>query len=213
LISKEVMDAFLGPYSGQVSLITTVILLTVYIRWRGQKWSSMGLKSLPGRRAKLMVIPQAMMLFGAVLVIIISLTKGLDAIGLTFLSETSESELARFGDISGNLRMYLTLIALSWIGAGFGEEMFFRGFLLTRLQTVFQGFRFAPILAVVLGALLFGGVHFYAQGLAGFVNAGVIGLIFGTFFVRSKNNLWPLIVVHGFINSLGFTLDFLGLAG
>lgn len=210
LLSKEIMEPFLGPYSGQVSLITTIILLTLYIRLRGQSWSSMGLRPLPGRKAKLLVIPQAILILITVLVIIISLTKGLDAIGLTFLSDTSESEVARFGDISGNLRMYLTLIALSWIGAAFCEEMFFRGFLITRLQTVFQGFRFAPILAVALAALLFGAVHFYAQGLAGLVNAGVIGLIFGTYFLLYKVNLWPLVLVHGFINSIGFTIDFLG---
>ena len=118
--------------------------------------------------------------------------------------------MARFGDISGNLRIYLTLIALSWIDAGFCEEMFFRGFLNTRLQTVFQGFRFAPILAVALAALLFGSVHIYSQGLAGLVNAGVIGLILGTYFLLYKGNLWPLVLVHDFINSLGFTVDFLG---
>jgi len=193
-----------------VSLIITIIVLTLYIRWRGQNWSSMGLRPLPGRKAKLLIIPQAILILIAVLLIIISLTKGLDAIGLTFMSETTESEVARFGDISGNLRMYLTLIALSWIGAAFGEEMFFRGFLITRFQTVFLGIKFASIFVILLPALLFGAVHISSQGLAGLVNAGVIGLIFGTFFLLSKGNLWPLVLVHGFINSLGFTIDFLG---
>jgi len=46
--------------------------------------------------------------------------------------------------------------------------------------------------------------------LTGLVNAGVIGLIFGTFFLLYKRNLWPLVLAHGFINSLGFTSEFMG---
>lgn len=106
--------------------------------------------------------------------------------------------------------MYLTLIALSWISAGFGEEMFFRGFLITRLQAVFGGFRLASVVAVFLAALFFGYVHVYYQGLTGLINAGVIGLIFGTYFLLYKRNLWPLVLAHGFINSLGFTSEFMG---
>ena len=210
LISKKVMDPYWGPYSGPGTLITTLVLLTLYIRQRGLNWSSMGLRPLPGLKAKLMVIPQALLILLAVLIIILSLTKGLEAIGLTFLSETPEGEVARFGNIEGNLQMYITLIALSWISAGFGEEMFFRGFLISRFQTIFDSNKYSSILAVLLPALLFGGVHFYSQGLAGFVNAGTIGLIFGTFFLRYKGNLWPLILTHGFINSIGFTVDFFG---
>jgi len=210
LISKEVMDPFWGPYSGPGTLITTLVLLTLYMRLRGKNWSSMGLVRLPSLKEKLMVIPQAFLILITVLVIILSLTKGLEAIGLTFLSETPEGEVARFGEIAGNLRMYITLIALSWISAGFGEEMFFRAFLITRFQTIFDGSKYSSIIAVLLPALLFGAVHFYSQGLAGFVNAGTIGLIFGIFFLRYKGNLWPLILTHGFINSIGFTVDYLG---
>jgi membrane protease YdiL (CAAX protease family) len=102
------------------------------------------------------------------------------------------------------------LIALSWISAGFGEEMFFRGFLISRLQTSFNGIKFASAISVLLAALLFGYVHFYYQGLAGLVNAGVIGVIFGVYFLIFKRNLWPLVIAHGFINSLGFTSEFMG---
>lgn len=51
LISKEVADPFLGPYSGTVTLITTLILLTAYMSLRGQNWSSMGLRPLPSLKS------------------------------------------------------------------------------------------------------------------------------------------------------------------
>lgn len=118
--------------------------------------------------------------------------------------------MERWGDIAGNLRLYLLMLAISWISGAFAEEMFFRGFLITRLQTVLESTKFASVLAVLLPALLFGYVHVYYQGLHGFVNAGIVGLIFGTLFLLYKRNLWPLVLAHGFINSLGFTAEFMG---
>lgn len=210
LVSKEVMDPFFGSYAGPASLITTLIILSIYIRRRDQHWSSMGLRRLPGLKTKLLVIPQAAAVFITVLLSIVLLTKGLDALSLTFMSEPIEGETERWGEVQGNLQLYLILIALSWVSAGFGEEMFFRGFLITRLLTAFSGFKLSPAISVLLAALLFGYVHFYYQGLAGLVNAGVIGVIFGIYFLLYKQNLWPLVVAHGFINSLGFTSEFMG---
>ena len=180
------MDSLLGACSGPATLITTLILLTIYMNRQGEKWASLGLRALPGAKAKLLLLPQAFLIFVSVLATITLLTKGLESIGLHFMSETPEGEMERWGDIEGNLQQYLILIALSWISAGFGEEMFFRGFVITRLQTVFNGTRLASALAVLLSALLFGYVHFYYQGLTGLVNAGVIGLIFGAFFLLYK---------------------------
>lgn len=210
LASKEIADPFLGPYSGPATLVATLVLLTVYLSMRGENWASLGLRGLPGTKAKLLIVPQVILVFFAVLTTITLLTKGLEAIGLPFMSEPIEGEKERWGDVEGNLRMYLILIGLSWISAGFGEEMFFRGFVITRLQITFRGFKLASVYAVVLSALIFGYVHFYYQGLAGFVNATVIGLIFGAAFLLYKRNLWPLIFAHGFINSLGFTAEFMG---
>lgn len=211
LVSKEIMDPFFGAYSGPASLITTLIILTIYMRRAGQTWSSMGLRTLPVLKEKLMVLPQALAIFVTVLISIVILTKGLEAVGITFMSEPIEGEIDRWGDIQGDLQMYVILITLSLVSAGFGEEMFFRGFLITRLKTVFSDIYLSSAISVLLAALLFGYMHVYYQGLVGLVNGGIIGVIFGTYFLLYKRNLWPLIIAHGFINSLGFTSEFLGI--
>ncbi len=210
LVSKDLMDPYFGAYSGPASLITSLIILTLYIHNAGQSWRSMGLLNLPGLKAKFLLIPQALAIFVSVLVIIVILTRGLETAGFTFMSEPIEGETERWGDIQGNLQLYLILITLSWVSAGFGEEMFFRGFLITRLKTVLGDIYLSSVLSVLFAALMFGYVHIYYQGLAGFVNAGVIGIIFGTYFLLYKHNLWPLVIAHGFINSLGFTSEFMG---
>jgi len=204
------MDPYFGAYAGPASLIITLVILTIYIRQAGQSWSSMGLRNLPGLNAKFLVLPQAFAIFVTVLAIIVILTRALEVVGFTFMSEPIEGETERWGDIQGNFQLYLVLIALSWVSAGFGEEMFFRGFLVTRLKTVFSDIYFSSTVSVLLAALIFGYVHIYYQGLTGFVNAGVIGIIFGTYFLLYRNNLWPLVIAHGFINSLGFTSEFMG---
>jgi len=117
LISKQMTDSFLGAYSGPATLITTLILLTIYMHKQGEKWASMGLRALPGAKAKLLLLPQAFLIFVVVLATIVLLTKGLESIGLHFMSETPEGEMERWGDIEGNLQQYLILIALSWIGS------------------------------------------------------------------------------------------------
>ena len=64
----------------------------------------------------------------------------------------------------------------------------------------------------VAAALFFGYRHAYYQGLYGFVATGAVGAGLGFFYIWiGKRNLLPQILAHGYMNSLGFTLRFLGL--
>lgn len=209
LTLKRVMDPIFWRFAGPVSLITTLVLLTIYMRFRGLNWAQMGLRPLPGIRAKLMLIPQALLTFVAFSVVIAIVLVGGQAIGWEFLSQIPAGVEERWGDIEGSLPNYLLWMAIVWTAAAFGEEMFFRGFLITRLETAFKGIPFAAVLAVVLPALLFGYAHMYYQGLRGLITTGAIALVFGAMFLLFKRNLWPIIIVHGFIDSLGMTARYM----
>jgi len=50
-------------------------------------------------------------------------------------------QVARFADLPGNLPLLLTLLPVAWLIAAFGEEIFFRGFLMTTIAEVLPGFR------------------------------------------------------------------------
>ena len=65
------------------------------------------------------------------------------------------------------------------------------------------------MLALLIPAVIFGYGHFYYQGWGGAVVTCAIGLAFGVMFLLFKRNLWPLVLLHGVIDTLTFTAIFM----
>lgn len=209
MASKFLINQFTWAFSGPISLLMTLAILTLYLRSRGLDWTDMGLRTLPGIKAKLLVIPQAFLTFLAFAAVVAPVLILGEALGWEFLTEEPPGVEERWGNVRGNLPMYLLWLVIVWTAAAFGEEMFFRGYLITRLQDLFSDIKFGNALAVITPALLFGLAHIYYQGLRGLVITGLIGLAFGTMFLLFKRNLWPLILWHGIIDTLTFTAMFM----
>ena len=209
LLSKYLMSLFFWRYAGPASLLLTLALLTAYLRARGSGWSAMGLIPLSGWRAKLKVLPQAGLTLIAFAVVVALTTIVGPAIGLEFLTEIPAGVEGRWGDVTGNVSQYLLWLGIVWTAAAFGEEMFFRGYLITRLQQLFAGGWSGAVFAIAVSALIFGYGHFYYQGWRGAVVTCGIGLAFGSMFLLFKRNLWPLILLHGVIDTLTFTAIFM----
>jgi membrane protease YdiL (CAAX protease family) len=81
------------------------------------------------------------------------------------------------------------------VGAGFGEETVFRGFMFERLGKLFGSGGGAKTLIVLLAAGWFGLVHYPVQGLAGVQQATIVGLVFGTIFAVT-GRIWMLMFAH-----------------
>jgi hypothetical protein len=81
------------------------------------------------------------------------------------------------------------------VGAGFGEETVFRGFLFERLGKLFGRGVGARVAIVLLTSALFGVIHYPVQGLAGTEQAIITGLVFGTIF-SITGRIWPLVFAH-----------------
>ena len=208
---KVLVDPFLWKFAGPISLMTTIILLTIYMRVRGRAWAQTGLPPLIGPRAKLMLIPQMLLAMAGIAAAGLSIQYGATALGYDFMNTIPEGVEDRWGAIRGNLLVYLLWLGVIWTSAAFGEEMFFRGFLITQFQEVFRNISGASVLAVILPALLFGYLHYDNQGLRGALPAGAIGLAFGVLFLAFRKNLWPLIAVHGFVDTIGMTMLYLNM--
>ena len=103
--------------------------------------------------------------------------------------------------------MYLPLI---WGFAALGEEVSYRGYLLNRAAQAGGASTGAYWLAVLITAVLFGYGHYY-KGPAGVVDSGMAGLVLGAAYLLAGRNLWVTILAHGFIDTFGLGMAYLGL--
>ena len=96
-----------------------------------------------------------------------------------------------------------------WIFAAFGEEIGYRGYLITRAADAGDRSRAAYWAGVLIVSVLFGYGHYY-KGPAGVLDSGMAGLILGATFILSGRNLWACILAHGFIDTFALVTLFLG---
>jgi len=117
--------------------------------------------------------------------------------------------LARFDGLKGNEMLYLEILPMVWVSAGFTEEMLFRGFLFNRLLMILGRGPLPFCLAAVIQAALFGLGHIY-QGWPGVVQIAFISLFLLAASRVLKGNLWPAILMHGLLDSVSLALVVLG---
>lgn len=211
IVLKLVLDQLVWKFAGPVTLVITLSLATLYLHRRGESWHGLGLRRPAGWKSWLLILPQAALGIVAILGTGVGVTAVGEAVGLWNTDMPAEGIQARWGDIQGNLHIYLLWMVLAWVSGGLFEELFFRGFMVSRLKLAFGGSVLASVFAVLLPALVFGYGHFYYQGLRGLVVTGMIGVTLGTLYLLYKRNLWPLILAHGAVDSLAFTAMYLDL--
>lgn len=203
--SKALVLEWTPKYAGPITLILTLVVLTLYMHRQGRTWAQYGLKPLVGIKPKLMVLPQAVIVFVAFALAVGTVLVLANVFQISALIEVSDGVESRFGEVRGNLPKYLMWLGIVWVSAAFGEEMFFRGYLITRLQEALPSSALATVIAILIPALIFGFGHYHYQGIRGFIMTSLIGLAFGVSYLLLKKNLWPIILVHGVINTLSFT--------
>ena len=93
---------------------------------------------------------------------------------------------------------FLILAAVSLI-VGFGEELVFRGYILSRWRAM-SG---SATQAVAVSAILFAIVHAY-QGLTGILHAALLGFIYGLAFLYMRR-LWPLVIAHALMDFISLS--------
>lgn len=111
--------------------------------------------------------------------------------------------------IQGHPLVALEWLLVVWTFAAFGEEVAYRGYLLTRAAEAGGLSRLAWGAAIFVSAVLFGYGHYY-KGPSGMVDSGFAGLILAGSFVLSRRNLWVCVLAHGFIDTFAVVTAFLG---
>ena len=112
-------------------------------------------------------------------------------------------------EIAGNVKMVLFALLLVWTFAAFGEEIAYRGYLLTRAADIGGRSTTAYWIGIVFISILFGYGHYY-KGPSGIIDSGIAGLILGTAYMVAGRNLWACILTHGFIDTFAVIDAFFG---
>lgn len=113
----------------------------------------------------------------------------------------ARQDVSGFESIEGNLAGLLGMLVLSWSVAAVGEEVAYRGYILTRMSELFRG-RWCIWAAVLLSSGLFGLAH-TEQGAVGVALSFIDGVAFALIRLRT-GTLWAAILAHGFMNTIGF---------
>ena len=96
------------------------------------------------------------------------------------------------------------------VGAGFGEETLWRGYLFERFAKSIGRHPWAKAVAVVVSSVLFGGVHVFDQGVPGVQQATFVGLIYGTIYAW-RGGLPLLMIAHAAFDLTALVLIYHGL--
>ena len=100
-----------------------------------------------------------------------------------------------FHYLAGNRAALPGMLYAVIIGAGFGEETMFRGYLFERFGKLFGQSLASKTVTVLITSVWFGLAHYSLQGVAGTEQAFITGLVFGTIFATT-GRIWMLMVAH-----------------
>ena len=180
------------------------LLYVIFILWSSKgDWKSFG---LDWSKFSISMVCKAF----AYAICIVLVTDIFISPSLTHLYNES-SEIEQFNSIQGNTFQYIIFIIVGWINGGFGEELFYRGFMMKRIGNFLNDENWGWIIGLVITSVVFGLVHQY-QGMSGVISTGIVGFMIGVIYFRNRTNLLLCILIHGLIDTIGITLLYTGNA-
>jgi membrane protease YdiL (CAAX protease family) len=176
----------------------SAILVLVWARWSRTPWEEIGYVRPKSWIGDLLVG----LAFGSVLKMVMK------SVVMPLLGADPINSAYHY--LAGNSAAIPSTLYLVIVGAGFGEETFFRGFLFERLGKIFGRSVSARVVIVLLTSVWFGLVHYPVQGLAGAQQAAIFGLVFGTIFA-AKGRLWMLMCAHAAFDLTAYAIIYWNL--
>lgn len=200
LLVKDIADRLSVIGAGSIAMWCGIFVATYFMKKQDITWKSRGFNLPTDGRSLFKSIGIAIL----IVVIVLAFMAAVVPIISSALDVTiPKSSTDRFEFLLGNpLYLAIYLLVVIWIGAAIGEELLMRGFLLNSLMSLFGERKAGIFSAVVLQATIFGMLHI-SQGIPGIISTGVVAVIFALVYLYNGRKLFPLIIAHGLINSLG----------
>ena len=165
----------------------SAILVLVWAHWSRTPWRQLGLaRPRSWGRVIAIGVPSGI-LFKLVLKIVVMPLLGAPATN------------ARCHYLTGNTAALPLMLYMVVVGAGFGEEMVFRGYLFERMRHLLGPGRGALVLTIAVTSAFFAGAHYYDQGWPGVEQAAVTGVVFGMIYALTRR-LWIPMIAHAFFD-------------
>jgi uncharacterized protein len=195
---------FVGDGAGWIPLSKTPFLFLigwVSLRLRGLRWKDLGFWLASNWRSHVLIGIAAGVAFWLLEYFVEN--------PLLYAIAGRYPDLSDFKDVVGNLQLLAILLVANIVLAGFGEEMVWRGYALSRVAEVI-GTRWSWALSIVLVNAAFGLAHSY-QGESGAIQAAVQGVLLGILYLRTGRNLVAPICAHIIANTCDFIMIYAGL--
>ena len=185
-------------------IISILIIIANYVEYEGKPFSALGFQREKFTVKNILVLAPLVAL-GLFVFYVFALVPGITKLTGVPIDYSS------FDQLRGNLPACLIALLLVWATAGFGEEIIFRGYFMRQFVKFFGESKVSIILNIVLLACFFGFMHSY-QGITGQLVAGVVGGLLALIFYLRKYDLWFVIAVHGFFDTMAIICIYFGLA-
>jgi membrane protease YdiL (CAAX protease family) len=177
----------------EVPILTAIAILSLRARTHGWNWSLIGIRRPDSWRR--------------VIVVAVAIAAIRHLLGSFVIDPLTEhwwppaNAPAGANEIRGNPVNALIALAVVWSFAAFGEEISYRGYLMTRAMHIWRDSTFGIVLAVAVSSVLFGFGHYY-KGPAGIIDSTCAGLLLAAAYFLARRNLWACVLAHGLIDTV-----------
>lgn len=184
------------------SNIVMLVVVWLGLRLRGQSWTHFGL-SLKHINWKTFFISLGVFIAALAGFMIGSVIMA----NITGIPE--QADMSGYNYLEGNLPLLILALIAVFIASSFGEEVIYRGFLISRITEMGGNSKAWVRTAVVISSIIFGLIHF-EWGAMGMVQTGFMGLALGISYLLTKRNLWSLFFAHAYLDAILMVQMYLG---
>jgi membrane protease YdiL (CAAX protease family) len=184
-------------------IISIIIIIANYIEYKGKPLSALGFQRAKFNAKNLLVLAP-LVATGLFAFYVIAIVPGIEMLTGVPIDYSSMSQL------EGNLQVTIVWLLLVWATAGFGEEIIFRGYFMRQFVKFFGDSKISLAINILIFCSFFGYMHMQ-QGITGQLVAASTGALLSIIFYMRKYDLWFMIMLHGFFNTLGILSFYFGL--
>ena len=186
----------------QMMIAALLFLVASYIEYKKELFSSLGFQRKNLNAKNLLIVAPLL----GIAIFLFSAHVSMPVI--TYFTN-QPIDYSTFEQYEGNLSALSILFVYMIFSAAFGEEIVFRGYLMRQFTKFFGSSKISLVINILLFGIIFGYSHAY-QGITGVITTCITGMLFAFIFHLRKYDLWFNVVLHGFINTVGFVYIYYG---